>query len=325
MEGSPDNGAASEPVSLRRYAAERIVASIVVLWLAASFVFVLFYVVPVDPAKQIAGKGAEPELVERVRHALHLDKPLVEQYGLFLKRVVLHGDLGHSYFNGETVRTIVEYAAPATGSLVGGALVFALLIGIPLGIAWARRPRLVEPAGRVFVYLGVGLMPIWVGLGLSWFFGFELRHFAIHTPIWGYADFFNPSPGEPGGPLQWAYHLILPSITLGLPIAAIYARIVRGLAAEVSRAEDKSIERRAAVIALARRLILDASWLMGATLLVENVFSIPGLGHAASRSLQNYDGPTIQGVLLFVAFLQVSIYLVGNLVGAAISKDWRRT
>lgn len=317
MERSPE-AQAEQAMSLRRYAAERIVASAFVLWVALSLVFVLLFVVPADPAKQHAGKGAPEKLVAYVRADLHLDKPLYEQYGHFFGRL-LHGDLGTSYYNRVSVRTIVGDAAPVTGSLVGWALFFALVIAVPLGLGWRRSPRRVGRPARVFVYLGIGVHPIWVGLTLAYFVGYRWAILPIHA----YADFFNAPPGQPGGLVQWAYHLVLPSLTLALPVAAIYTRVVRALAGEVAQAVEKHAARRLAAIGLARLVIRDLSWLLGASIFVEVVFSLPGLGLTAVQALNNFDLPTVQGVIVFVIFLQVCVLLVTDLIGAAVTKDWR--
>lgn len=204
--------------------------------MALSLVFVLFFVVPADPAKQHAGTAASEKLVAHMRADLHLEKPLYEQYGRFFGRL-LHGDLGTSYYNRESVRTIVGDAAPITASLVGWALFYALVIAVPLGLAWRRSPRSVGYPARAFVYLCVGALPVWVGLYLAYFIGYRLHI----TPATNYGDFFNTAPGIPGGPIQWAYHLALPSLTLALPVAAIYTRVVRALAGEVAHLRRVSL------------------------------------------------------------------------------------
>src|SRR5262245_13213185 len=177
------------------------------LFLAVTLVsYVLFYVIPADPAKQFAGKGANPQTIAAAKHYLGLDKPIYEQYLTFLKRLVVHQNLGHSWYNREDVNQIIADAAPVTASLVLGGAFFWLLLAIPVGILSAVRPRsLLDRAGMTFVLIGISAHPVWIGLIFAYFIGYKWHI----TPISNYADFFSPPPGQPGGPVQWAYHLLL--------------------------------------------------------------------------------------------------------------------
>src|SRR3954470_309875 len=111
------------------------------LFIAVTMVaYVLFFIIPADPAKQFAGKGATPETVEKAKHYLGLDRPITYQYFHFIERLVVHQDLGHSWYNRESVNRIIADAAPVTASLVLGGAFFWLLLAIPLGILSALRP-----------------------------------------------------------------------------------------------------------------------------------------------------------------------------------------
>src|SRR5213078_2779461 len=168
----------------------------------------------------------------RAIHHLGLDRPVYVQYGKFMwlliKPVPVHigsvpvfvrpnGNLGYSYVRASSVNSLVKSAAPVTGSLVFGGVIVWLLMALPIGILSALRPRsLLDRTSMTFVLIGISTHPIWIGLIFSWFFGYHLRSFPIHTPISNYADFFNPPPGQPGGPVQWAYHMILPWATFAI-------------------------------------------------------------------------------------------------------------
>src|SRR3954453_17476256 len=178
------------------------------LFVAVTMVsFLPFFLLPAGPAKQFAGKGATPETVAKAKHYLGLDRPITYQYYHFLNRLVVHQDLGHSWYNRESVNTIIKDAAPVTASLVIGGAFFWLMLAIPLGILSALRPRsLLDRAGMTFVLIGISAHPIWIGLIFAYFIGYKCHI----TPITNFADFFSPPPGQPGGPVQWAYHLLLP-------------------------------------------------------------------------------------------------------------------
>ena len=311
-----------------------------VLWAIALFLsvtivsYILFFIIPADPAKQVAGKGAQQAQVERVRHALHLDRPIYDQYWLFLSRLVFHGDLGHSYFNRESVNSIIGQAAPVTASLVFGGAFFWMLIALPVGILSALRPRsLLDRTSMTFVLIGISTHPIWIGLIFSWFFGYHLRSFPIHTPISNYADFFNPPPGQPGGPVQWAYHMILPWATFAILFAALYVRMIRANVIETMNEDYVRTARakgapetivlrshviRNAMLPVVTMLGMDIGLALGGAVFTETVYSLPGLGRTAIQALNNYDTPTIQGVIVFATIVIISFNLIIDLLYAWI-------
>ena len=187
--------------------------------------YVIFFVTPADPARLAAGQGATPAEVERVADRLHLNDPLWKQYGIFVKQLVVHQSLGESFVNRRDVTEVVLQAAPVTASLVFGGAVLWLTFALIIGVISAVRPRsLIDRAGMVFVLIGISAHPVWIGLILSYFIGYRLGL----TPITGYCDFISPSIAATcGGPVQWAYHLILPWMTFALLFAALYVRLIR--------------------------------------------------------------------------------------------------
>ena len=164
-----------------------------VLFLAVTLVtFVIFFVIPADPARQACGQRATPQCIERARHFLGIDRPVVVQYARFLDRLVVHQSLGHSFTNRQDVTKQVLQAAPVTASLVFGGAVLWLLISIPIGILSALRPRsLLDRTTMVAVLIGISAHPVWIGLLAAYFAGFKLHFF----PISGYCNFF-PSSGR---------------------------------------------------------------------------------------------------------------------------------
>jgi peptide/nickel transport system permease protein len=292
--------------TFRRYAAERVAAFLVLLLAAVSLVFLMFHVI-----------DRPPDLAPNPRYIRFAH----ESFGDFIWRLIGHGSLAHSSLDGGASFTVpIIKASLVTLSLVGGALLLALLIGIPLGVAWAKRPRIVGRPASVFAYVTLGLTPILLAVILPFYFGFKLGWF----PLTGYCDFFNSAACS--GPAQWAHHLILPSIALGIPLAGLYSRVVNGLARGVRRiadAERRAAARRTAQIVLAKRLLRDSGYLIGGTILVEDIFRLPGLGRYFIQYVEFYDPPVEEGVVVFAALLALGLHLVGDLIGAAVTKEWR--
>ena len=292
--------------------------------------YVLFFIIPADPAKQFAGKGATPATVERARKYLGLDKPIYVQYYNFVKRLVVHQDLGHSWYNRESVNQIVADAAPVTASLVIGGAILWMLIAIPIGVLSALRPRsLLDRGAMTFVLIGISAHPIWIGLIFAWLFGYKWGL----TPITGYADVFNPPPGQPGGPVQWAYHLILPWMTFMILFAALYVRMIRANVIETlnedyvrtARAKGapesvvlRSHVLRNAMLPVVTMLGMDIGLALGGAIFTETVYSLPGLGRTSVQALNNYDVPTVMGVIVFATIVIIVFNLIVDLLYAVI-------
>src|SRR6185503_20409345 len=146
-----------------------------ILWACVLFVaitmvaYVIFFIIPVDPAKLACGQRASESCIRNARVNLSLDRPVYAEYGHFLYKLVVHQDLGKSYTNRQSVNETVMNAAPVTASLVLGGGVLWLLIALPIGILSALRPRsLLDRASMVFVLIGISSSPIWIGLILSY-------------------------------------------------------------------------------------------------------------------------------------------------------------
>ena len=285
----------------------------VFLFLAATVItYLIFYVIPSDPAKQMCGRACTAVDVARVRHHLGLDRPVYAQYGQYLWQLVGHQSLGTSYVTRVDVNYTIGQAAPVTASLVFGGAIFWLLLSIPIGILSALRARsLGDRAAMVFVLVGVSAHPVWIGLILSYFLGYKLGI----TPIAGYCDFFNPSLGAScGGPIQWAYHMLLPWATFAVLFAALYVRFIRANVMETmsedyvrtARAKGAS-ERRVLVQHVLRNSMLpvvtilgmDIGLALGGAIFTESVYSLPGLGRQVLISYANFDLPVILGIVVF--------------------------
>jgi peptide/nickel transport system permease protein len=305
------------------------------LWAAVLFVavtlvaYVLFFLIPNNPARIVAGQAATNAEIKRVEHFLGTDRPVYVQYAKFLDRLVIHQNLGYSFRNRQSVNSIVGNAAPVTASLVLGGAIFWMLLALPIGILSALRPRsLLDRASMTFVLIGISAHPIWIGLIFAYFFGFKL-HWA---PITGYCDFINPST-DCGGPVQWAYHLVLPWVTFALVYAALYVRMIRAnvldtmnedyvRTARAKGAPEWLVHRshilRNALIPVVTMLGMDISLALGGAVFTETVYSLPGLGKTAIFGLTNNDIPIVEGVIVFVTLAIIVFNLVVDLLYAWI-------
>ena len=282
-----------------------------VLFVAVTLVtFVIFFVIPADPARQVCGQRATTECIVRARQFLGLDQPMIVQYGRFLDRLVVHQSLGRSFTNRQDVTRQVLNAAPVTASLVFGGAVIWLLVSIPVGILSALRPRsLLDRVTMVGVLVGISAHPVWIGLLSAYFLGFRLHL----VPITGYCDFFSPT-GDCGGPTQWAYHLLLPWCCFAVLYAATYVRMIRAYTMEtlnedyVRTARAKGAPEtlvlrkhvvRNSLLPVVTILGMDLGLALGGAFFTETVFGLPGLGRLAVGAIDNFDLPTMQGVVVF--------------------------
>jgi peptide/nickel transport system permease protein len=277
------------------------------------------------PSRCYAGQGVLPGSPIQQRFC---GGSVVDRYGRFLHQIV-DGSFGRSAFvRGRELRGTVLGSASVSVSVVSGALLFALLIGLGIALI-AGRGRVAGGSSRAFMYVAFGLQPFWLGLGLAYLFGWRWHL----TPITTYADFFNPPRGEPGGAVQWAYHLILPWVTLGLAFAAMYTQLFRALFERARRAVDKvppserSAVRRAMrrqnLVAVGKRIGRDFGVALGLSILVESLFSLPGLGRLWLQSYYNYDQPAQEAALVLTVILALGFDQLVNVVGALSMSEWR--
>jgi peptide/nickel transport system permease protein len=317
-----------------------------VLWAALLFIvitfvtFVIFYVGPNNPARAVCGgEQAKRECLVRATAKLGLDQPMPVQYERFLRRLVLHGDLGESFATSQSVNQRIKEAAPVTASLVFGGAVLWMMIGLSVGIYSALRPRsLIDRTSMVFVLIGVSAHPIWIGLIFEYVFGVKLGW----TPIANYANFFG-APGDsglPGGPWQWFYHLILPWCTFALLFAALYVRMIRANVIETlnedfvrtARAKGapegqviRSHVLRNALLPVVTMLGMDIGIALGGAIFTETVYQLPGLGQTAIIGINNQDLAIVQGVIVFATLAIIVFNLIVDLLYAWIDPRIRLT
>lgn len=307
----------------------RLLWSVVVLVLVAAITFVIFFAVPGNPAELIAGKYASPETIVRIEKRLGLDQPKPVQFVRFLARVA-RGDWGESYASQQPVAQAILAAFPKTLSLTVGALVAWVLIGIPLGIMGALRPRSARDRwGTVLALVGVSAPAYWVGILLLEVFADRLGWF----PLGDYAEIGR------AGPLAWAHHMALPWLTLAIINAGWYARLTRSQTLDVLRqdwvrtARAKGLPERAvigrhvlrnALLPIVTLLGIDAAYLFGGAVLTETVFGIPGVGGLAWKAIRQRDLPMVMGTVLFAALFVVIANLIVDTLYAVLDPRVKR-
>jgi peptide/nickel transport system permease protein len=312
-----------------RYLVRRILWA-VVLFVAVTVVsFVIFFIVPVEPARLIAGPQAPPDAVERAKKAYHLDDPVWKQYLRFMKTLVVDGSLGKSLATRQEVNDVVRSAAPVTISLVIGGAILWMLVAVPIGILSALKPRsLLDRAAMVFVLIGISAHPVWIGLILSYFVGYKLQL----TPLGGYCDLINPST-DCGGPVDWFHSMILPWITFMLLFAALYVRMIRAnvletlnedyvRTARAKGAPESQVMRshvlRNALLPVVTMLGMDIGLALGGAIFTESVFGLPGLGKVAVEALTGFDLPIVMGITVFATLAIIVFNLAVDLLYAVI-------
>ena len=293
------------------YLVRRFVQAILIL-LGVSFItFVLLYVLPADPAQQIAGRAGNAETLENIRRELGLDRPLHEQYLRYLGALA-EGDLGRSYQQKIEVATLISARLPATLLLMVGAIVCELAIGLTMGmLAALHRGRFTDQALMVVSFIAVSAPQFVVGILLLYVFAVNLGWF----PIGGYGTFA---------------HLVLPSLTLGILGAGWYARMMRSSMIDVLRqdymrtAKAKGLRPGVvlavhalpnAIMPIIAMIGIDIGIFMSGIVVVESVFGWPGIGQLAWQSIQQIDIPIIMGVTLVSA----CAIIIGNLIADLIA------
>ena len=310
------------------YVARRLLALIPLLLIVSFIVFALSLLIPGDPARVVAGgQKATPAGVERARKKLRLDKPFVEQYGLWLGHAA-QGDLGDSFYNHRTVGSEIASRFPVTLSVALGAITITILLGVPLGILAGTRPRsLADRIVTATSSIGLAMPDFWLGMILITIFAVNLHM----LPSGGYVGFAR-------SPVEWATHLYLPWIAIGIPGAAGIARQVRGAMIDaleqdyIRTASAKGLRRRAIVFKHALKnaslapvtvIGITFAYMLGGTVIIENIFSLPGMGSYFYEALIQKDLPVIQGVVLLTALIFVVLNLAVDLLYAYLNPKVR--
>lgn len=281
--------------------------------------FVLIHAIPGDPARLLLGARATAEAIAAIRKQFGLDEPVIVQYGYFIQNL-LHGELGRSIIYKTPVLTVVADRIAPTLFLLIYAVVLAVMLSLALGsIAAIQRGRLADQAVRLFSTVGLGIPAFWLGIVLIMLFSIRLGWF----PVSGYGDNF----------IQHLHHLFLPALTVALAMAPVLTRNLRAsLIAEstadyVIAAKAKGLPRyviflhhilRNSLIPTVNLLGVNIGWLIGGTVVVETVFSVPGLGGLMVASIFARDYLVVQAVALMLALGVVVTNFIVDVVTVAL-------
>lgn len=299
------------------FIARRLLAMVPLALIVSFAVFMLMALVPGDPALAIAGQEATPEAIEQVRVQYHLDQPLVVQY-LYWLRDAVSLDLGTSRATSQPVLDEIVARWPVTAGLVAASALVAVVIGVPIGVLAGIRPgHLADNSSRLLAGIGLAV-PNFVGaIVLVVILGVQLRW----LPILGYAKFTE-------SPADWALHMVLPAFTLGSTLAAIMIRQLR--AAMIDTLDSNYVRAAWARGGSPKRVIgqhalknaampaltvfgFSIAAMIGGTVIIEQIFSLPGLGPFILSAIVGRDVPVVQAVTLMFVLTQLVVALLVDL------------
>jgi peptide/nickel transport system permease protein len=307
-------------VSLTRYVVRRLLQMVPIVLGVTILVFFLIHLVPGDPARTMLGTRATPQGIARLHEQWGLDEPLPVQYQRFMERLA-RGDLGSSLFYSVPAGRLVWERLPVTLWLIVMAAVLSVVIAVPLAaIAAARRDRVSDHAIRAVPLVGLGFPQFWIGIMLLLAFALNNGRF---FPVGGYGE----------GALGHLRSMFLPALTVALGISPILIRSLRASMLEVLESEYVTTARskglserrvlvrhalRNAVVSAVSVLGVNIGFLIGGTLVVEQVFALPGLGQLMINSIFQRDFPVVQAVTLVFAVLVVLVYLLTDIAHALL-------
>jgi peptide/nickel transport system permease protein len=319
---------------------ERILVAIPIIFGVAILVFLFIRLTPGDPVDIMMGKSGTVSAgeVEQLRSEFHLDQPLPVQLWIFLKDAI-RGDLGYSYVQKTSVTTLIKNCLPATIELAAAALFFSLIIALPIGIFSAVWQNSVfDRLSMASAFLGISMPGFWIGIILILVFSVKLHLLPVQGRIdftahlvnrTGYFVLDSILTGNRVALISSLKHLILPGITLGTAEAAVIARITRSSMLETLRSDYVVLARSKGVTewgvimkhALRNALIptvtivgLQIGVLLGGNMIVETVFSWPGLGRMVVNAIFNRDFPLVQGAVMVYALTFVAANLLVDIL-----------
>jgi peptide/nickel transport system permease protein len=299
------------------YIVRRLFATIPVIGVAAFFVFLLLYLTPGDPAAVIAGDIATVDDIERIRHKLGLDQPMLPRFWSWAS-AVLHGDLGISIFTNLPVTQLIGQRVEPTLSLALCTLLLAVLLAVPMGVisAW-KAGSAIDRLVMLFSVAGFSIPVFVLAYLLIYLFAIELDW----LPVQGYTPLRE-------GFWPWLRHLILPSIALGTIYIALIARITRATMLDVlaqdyvRTAHAKGLAPTAvlmrhalknAAVPIVTIIGIGVALLISGVVVTESVFAIPGIGRLTVDAIIRRDYPIIQGVILIFSAVYVLVNLIVDL------------
>ncbi|QPC84965.1 ABC transporter permease [Phototrophicus methaneseepsis] len=300
---------------MSKYLLRRVLMTIPLILAVTTVVFVMLRVaLPGDPAQIMAGDRATPELIEQIRSNLGLDRPIIEQYLIFLKNFA-QGDLGLSVKFREPVIDVIAKAFPFTALLTFLSVTIGTMIGLIIGVVTAMYQRTwIDRLGILITVFFYSIPTFWLGLVLILIFSVGLRALPVQ------------------GSSTWQ-HMILPTATLAIGQSALIARLTRSSMIEVlstdyiRTARSKGLNERRIMLghALKNTLIpvitvvgLSVGGLLGGAVVTESIFGLPGVGSLAINAINNRDYPMIQGTVILVATTFILVNMFVDIIYAVV-------
>ena len=306
-----------------RLAGRRLLAAIPVLWGVTFLTYVVMNLLPGDTAQLLLGANATPAEIHQLSVALHLNEPFWVRYGDWLG-AVFRGSLGTSLQNGENVTTILGARLPVTAELLLYAFVVSLALAVGLAVLAARWPNgIMDRLSLVISMIGLSIAPYVLALVLIYLFAVKVQWF----PAIGYTSLS-------ASPVENIKSLTLPAVSIGLPLFAVYTRLLRADIVEQVQREDYIVTARAKGVPPWRILLrhalpnsmfglitlvgLNLGTLIGATAIIEPIFSLPGVGAILIESINDHDVPVVEGIVVVFAVVVVVANLLADILYAAL-------
>jgi peptide/nickel transport system permease protein len=287
------------------YLIRRGITALVTVLIVATVVFIILRLIPGDPAQLILGLEASEERVQEIRKLLGLDRPIFIQYLVWLEDIC-HGNFGTSLRSGETVLSLLSQRIHVTFWIACFALVFSILLALPLGIFSALRPwSWIDMVSLFIAQIGMAIPSFWLGILLILLFSVKLRW----LPMMNYVNFSE-------NPVEWFRHLLLPALALGFIRTALLTRMLRVSMLEelgkeyVNVARSKGLAERVVILhhTLRNALLpvitvagMQFGYLFSGAIIIEQIFGLPGIGRLLFTAISNRDFPVVQGTVIFLA------------------------
>jgi peptide/nickel transport system permease protein len=305
----------------------RLLLAVPTLFGMSIVVFAILRLVPGDPVSAVLGLNSTPALERQMRHRFHLDEGIVSQYVHWLGGV-LRGDFGYDYRSGEAITTLIGQALPVTLELVIVSLLLAVVVAVPIGVAAAlHRRRTADRTAQAFSMLGISIPDFWLGIMLILLFALTFRM----LPSSGYVRFGDD-------PVQNLEDIALPSIALAAGLAAVLIRVTRAAMLDVLREDyirfirargipESSVVFRHALRNAAGPIVtvigMQAGYLVGGTIVVEQVFSLPGIGNMLLNGTLARNYPIVQATVLILGVMFVLANLAADLLSIVLNPRLR--
>ncbi|MCC8122663.1 MAG: ABC transporter permease [Oscillospiraceae bacterium] len=310
-----------------RYWVKKIFLLLITLFAVSLLVFLAFQIIPGDPATRMLGTSATPERLEALREELGLNRPVLVRYGDWLWNF-LHGDAGTSYTYSTPVSALLRDKIPVTLTLSAITFLLVLVISFPLGLLLAQREdtlldRILTPVNQVIM----SIPPFFTGILFCYVFGIMLKLFAPGNYVSFQAD-----------PLGHFIYLFFAALAIALPKSAMTIKMLRGsIAAEMEQDYIRTAYARGntrygalrrhalrnAIVPIITFLAMTLADIIAGSIVVEQVFSIPGLGRLLLSSISGRDYPVVQAIVVFIAFLVVATNFIADIINQRIDPRLR--